>query len=623
MLHAIRLAGVPSVSRARYFALGLVAVMLVAGIALIGRPASTQRGPTYHSPLYMALSPDQATLYVTDHTADGLCVLSAKDGSLVRTVSIPAPTGVAASPDGTTVYVASSSQDRVYEVDAADGRIRGSLGVGRHPVGLAVSPDGATVYCCNQFTDDISVIDAANMAESRRLKAIREPRFVAITPAGDRLVVANQLPQGSNLDDSLAAEATVIDLPGGETVAVKLSLGATDVGQVCCSPDGRFAYIPHVLARWLVPPTQLDRGWIATNALTIIDLREKKRVNTVLLDDLDRGAANPQGITISPDGARLYVTHAGSHEIQVIDRGKLHKLIDEWPADAPTELENDLTAVYRAGVRTRVPCGGVGPRAAAATSDAVFAANYYSGDITRLPADGKGKPTLIALGNQPEMDSVRRGEMLFNDARICFQGWQSCATCHPEGRADGLAWDLLNDGIGNPKNAKSLLLSGPTPPVMAHGVRGSMEIAVGTGLKYILFHVPMNNEIPDIAAYIDAMKPERSPYRNADGSLSEAAMRGKAIFEREDVQCAKCHPAPLYTDLQTYEVGTRGPYDRRDDFDTPTLIEMFRTAPYLHDGSAVTMMDVLTTYNKNDKHGVTSHLSQQELKDLAEYLLSL
>ena len=42
--------------------------------------------------------------------------------------------------------------------------------------------------------------------------------------------------------------------------------------------------------RWLVPPTQLERGWISTNALTIIDLQERKRVNTVLLDDLDQFA---------------------------------------------------------------------------------------------------------------------------------------------------------------------------------------------------------------------------------------------------------------------------------------------------------------------------------------------
>ena len=73
----------------------------------------------------------------------------------------------------------------------------------------------------------------------------------------------------------------------------------------------------------------------------------------------------------------------------------------------------------------------------------------------------------------------RRGEFYFNDATIGFQGWQSCASCHSsEGRVDGLNWDNLNDGIGNPKNAKSLFLAHRTPPSMALGVRADANIAV-------------------------------------------------------------------------------------------------------------------------------------------------
>jgi len=58
-------------------------------------------------------------------------------------------------------------------------------------------------------------------------------------------------------------------------------------------------------------------------------------------------------------------------------------------------------------------------------------------------------------------------------------------------------------------------------------------------------------------------------------------------------------------------------------FDTPTLIEVWRTAPYLHDGRAYRIQDVLTRCNPNDKHGVTSTLAPQEINDLSEYILSL
>jgi cytochrome c peroxidase len=58
-------------------------------------------------------------------------------------------------------------------------------------------------------------------------------------------------------------------------------------------------------------------------------------------------------------------------------------------------------------------------------------------------------------------------------------------------------------------------------------------------------------------------------------------------------------------------------------YDTPTLIGVYRTAPYLHHGKAKTLMDVLTTSNADDKHGKTSHLAKTELGDLVEFLKSL
>lgn len=88
--------------------------------------------------------------------------------------------------------------------------------------------------------------------------------------------------------------------------------------------------------------------------------------------------------------------------------------------------------------------------------------------------------------------------------------------------------------------------------------------------------------------------------------------------------CATCHPPGLFTDLKPYDAGTRGLSDKpADQFDTPTLVECWRTAPYLHDGSAATLREVLTTRNPEDRHGKTSHLTPPQLDDLVEYILSL
>ena len=71
-----------------------------------------------------------------------------------------------------------------------------------------------------------------------------------------------------------------------------------------------------------------------------------------------------------------------------------------------------------------------------------------------------------------------------------------------------------------------------------------------------------------------------------------------------------------------HDVSTRGENDSSGEFVTPMLVELWRNSPYLHDGSAVTMQEVLTLRNMADKHGKTSHLTRRQIEDLAEYLLS-
>lgn len=210
--------------------------------------------------------------------------------------------------------------------------------------------------------------------------------------------------------------------------------------------------------------------------------------------------------------------------------------------------------------------------------------------------------------------------MLFNDASICFQSWQSCASCHPsDARPDALNWDLLNDGLGNPKNTKSLLLAHKTPPAMITGIRQSAEVAVRSGIRYIHFAVRPEEDAAAIDEYLKSLKPVPSPYLR-DGKLSESAKQGRKLFEKAG--CANCHEPPLYTDLRKHDVGTGKGLDKDQHFDTPTLIEVWRTAPYLYDGRAVTIEEVLTKFNPDDKHGVTSNLTSEQIKDLAAFVLS-
>jgi cytochrome c peroxidase len=228
----------------------------------------------------------------------------------------------------------------------------------------------------------------------------------------------------------------------------------------------------------------------------------------------------------------------------------------------------------------------------------------------------------MPFGPKVAMTAARRGEFYFHDATLCRQAWQSCSTCHPsDGRPDGLNWDLLNDGIGNPKNTKSLLLAPKTPPCSWMGVRGDASASVRAGIRHILFNRNGETLALAIEEYLKSLKPVPSPQLVQD-KLSKMARRGEKVFR--EAGCAQCHPSSLFTDLHQYNVGTAGPNDQpTDKFDTPSLVELWRTDPYLHDGSAATVRDVVTSRNTSDRHGRTSHLSDAEIEELCAYLRSL
>jgi DNA-binding beta-propeller fold protein YncE len=590
-----------------------------------GGAGAASAGKGYLSPLGVAALPGGDVVLVTLHTAKRVAALDVADGRVRWQAAVgDRPAEIAVTKDGRRAYVSCAGDGTVVELDTARGKVLRPLRVGAHPWGLALSPDESRLFVCNRFTDDISVVDLASGKERKRLEAVREPAYCAVGADGV-LVVGNMLAKGSDYDTALAAEISFYDTRNLAALgSLKLSSGCNALMQVACSPDGEWAYVVHLLSRFLLPTTQIERGWINTNALSVIHVPDRKLLATVLLDDLYQGAANPHGAAVTADGSRLVVTHHGTHEVSVIDIAGLHRIINATPEEQRADLANDLTFLYRNGVKRRISVGGLGPGGVVASADGARAvtANYFTDDVSVVPLDGKTPPKAVAFGPRAEMDQVRRGELAFQDARHCFQQWQSCLSCHPDVRVDGLAWDLLNDGIGNPKNVRSLLLSAKTPPMMSLGVREDMPTAVQAGFRFIMFIEPSAEQIADVAAFLSSLQPERSPLLDGDAATRARIARGKALFESPKTDCKTCHPAPLYTDLKTYDVGTKGKYDANAEFDTPTLVELFRTSPYLHDGSAVTLREVIAG-NTEDKHGRTSGLSPSQIDDLATFLGSL
>ncbi len=550
---------------------------------------------------------------------------------------IPLPvTGVGAAPDGTLFYTADDGNEgRLFREDGE------WVVTGNRPMTPTVSPDGKYVYVCNRFDNNVMKIDAATLEIVATAPATREANGCALGKDGKLLFVINMLPTDATEPVKyVAARVTVIDTATFKVIDhVHLPDGSTGVRGITASPDGKHIYLTHTQARYQLPTTQLERGWMNTAALSVFDGETGKYVNTVLLDDVDLGAANPWGVTVSPNGKWLLVAHAGSREVNIIDRAAMHERLARAAAgeqvtavtSSAAEVHNDLS--FLSDIRRRVPLTTDGPRGIVATDDKAYVVCYFADALVEIPYTERViKPTVIPLNGtliDLAKDPVLRGEMLFNDGSKCFQQWQSCASCHPDGIVDGLNWDLMNDGIGNPKQTKSLYLSGLTPPTMITGIRKDMEHCDRAGFHHIQFYDAAEEDAQCVDAYVRSMKPVVSPYARPENA--EAIARGKALFEQSE--CNACHlPDHHFTAAidptdgsksKLYDIGLGTRDEVGQLFDVPTLHEVWRTAPYLYDGRAADMRAVLTTWNTSGQHGVTEGLSDQELQDLTLYILSL
>lgn len=564
-----------------------------------------------------------APLYITDITFFGKELLTSEKGT--QTVSLYSPdgkerikcwqtteppTGVAT--DGEKIYATTSFAKGGVEVILPD-QEKPILFIptGRGACSPVVSKDKQYLYVCNQFQTTVSEISLKTLKVNREVNVLREPKNAVATDDGKYLFVANFLPSGRANQDYVTAAVSVIDLQTFKKIKdIPLATGSNALRGIAISPDGNFVFVTHNLGRFQIPTSQLQQGWMNTSAMSIININDLSYGGSILLDEADRGAAGIWDVVCTAE--QILISHSGTHEISVIDYpaffAKYQQVADK------NSLSYDLK--FMVGLRQRIPLQGNGPRDFAVENGQAYIPTYFSDTLNIVNLKNMTDIKATALVQNRKESNIDKGEKYFNDATYCFQNWQSCNGCHPgDGRTDGLNWDLMNDGIGNPKNCKSMLFSHVTAPSMISGIRENAEKAVRAGYKYIQF-----NEVPEDMAqcvdeYLKHLKPVPSPYL-IDGQLSEKAQKGKVVFEKYN--CDYCHSGPYYTDCQMHVIGDDVEFEK--GWDTPTLKEVWRTAPYLFDGRAATMQEVFTVY----KHGLEkSKITPEEIDELVEYVNSL
>lgn len=600
-----------------FLALGLGCALALQGVGVQNSEAAVESDTLGPSALLASL--DGKKLFVANQDAHQLAVVDPEAGGVTHSISLPAsPTGMVLSPDGKRLYVTCAApKSSIAVIDTTSLQHFQTFTAGHTASGPAISPDGKRLYICNRFNNNVSVLDSSSGKELASVAVTRNPVDAAATPDGRWIVVANHLPLMSAISPLVRAEVTIINASTFETKSILLPDGSINLQDVCISPDGNLAYISHTIGNHSLVTSQVTLGWMSTSSLSIIDLEKMAFDSNSLLDDFDSGAANPWGVHFADQGRTVCVVHAGTHEMSVIEIAPMLKEIRYFRESlGPMGGDNPITACRR-----RIKLPGRGPRGIALIGSKAYITEYFSDTIAVVDIKAQEEdyqPQTIRLGPKPFISEARRGEMFFHDATLCYQQWQSCATCHSQGRSDALNWDLMNDSVGTFKNTKSLLYAHRTPPSMATGIRASAEVAVRAGIEHILFvYEDFEREALAIDAYLKSLRPIPSPHL-VDGRLSPKAHRGKQLFESDKVGCAECHPAPLYTDMQKYPVKKTVSYDH-DEIDTPTLIEVWRNPPYLYDGRYTTIKDVLV----KGEHGDVDGLTPQQIDDLVEFVLSL
>ena len=580
----------------------LATALLVAGLIMAGGltasvQGSGELGGSSGSPAEIVLGAGGKTLYATFPGSMAVGEVDATTGQVSRVIPCPGrPSGLCLVEDGRSLAVTCGSSGGVVAIiDLERGRVARTIRVGHTPRAPVVTKDGKRLFVCNRFDNDLSVVDLEAGKEVGRLAMVREPFDASLSPDGSTLIVANLLPAGEVLAEHVAAVISVVDPASLEVKQVKLPNGSTALRGVCVTPDGKLGLAVHVLSRFNLPTTQVERGWMNTSAMSVIDLERAEVVGTVLFDEIDRGAANPWSVAISPEGSRIWVSHHGTHELSVVETGALLAKLESRSQElalggspSPLNPANDLA--FLVGVRTRISLNPEdearpaesrlrGPlEVAVAETGVAYVSLQFNPEVVavELPVEGQPVVRRMSLGVQEPLTAEARGERIFHDASYCLQNWQSCATCHPDARVDGLNWDLLNDSMGNPKNTKSLLLAHQTPPSMFLGVRSTASEAVRAGFHHILFAEVSEADAVDVDAYLKSLEPVASPWLDEEGRLSAEAQRGEALFESSRLRCSSCHPGPsLYTDLKRHDVGSQSSRDRDDGrYDTPTLVEI-------------------------------------------------
>ncbi|HUG90167.1 MAG TPA: c-type cytochrome [Planctomycetaceae bacterium] len=617
----------------------LVAVGLATGVAvsLSGSERETPNGPERppaavprdldRSPLAVAVSPDGRWCATANHTSDSVSLVDLKAGRVVAEHACGRGPVDLAWIDDRRLLVSLLHDDAVAVLELRNGEAglqlatSASIPVGDEPRGIALAPERAEggnesrvsrAFVAISGQDEIAVLDLASQKVTTRIPVGGQPRTLGASPDGRWLVTCCNVPGQVFVHDvatyQLVSRRNVFD-------------SAFNLGNPLVLPDSSAVILASAINRLFpVREDNIEKGWAIDNRLTKLPLPDGPywQQQQLGLDERGNACGDAWGNALSRDARWLAVTCGGTHEVLVFDYERL-KFPTGDPGDfIPSEL------LDTPGILRRVELGGRPLGVTAVDERRLVVANSLKNALDVVDLVEAKLIGSVPLGGPAEPSLARRGEAIFYDADRSFDNWFSCHTCHPDGHTSGQTFDTVNDGnYDTGKLTPTLRGVVHTGPWTWHGWQDSLPAAIRKSMHDTLStQKPLTDvDVDALVAYLRTLEHPVSPHRRPDGSLSEPATRGQALFEGK-AGCATCHHGEHFTSAETYQVGLESKRYFYDRFNPPSLRGLHARRRFLHDGRADALEHVLTRYHAPE-NVAGEKLSECELADLIAYLKSL
>jgi len=521
---------------------------------------------------------------------DSLCAVDTPDE----------PVSLAMTPDEKTLLVSTGWGHSLTGYDAATLGRTFDRSLPREPRGVMVSTDGSQAFVTHAVGGQMSVVDLTTDLHAVSAVAVGEQGDLR-TPARLALV-----PRTNEFDDH------------GDLIKKKPILAATP-RQACqgfaiarsTEPGGRIL-APEVLVD-TGDPTEHSNGYgnaarLPTELPTIAVLddatREPLEASLTVQVAPDRRVRNepdecllPRAAAVDTVGGTLLVACLGIDSVIAYDAASAQPANAElrrWDvASGPTGIAVDAVA-----------------RRSVVWSQYDRTVTVLSLGAQRLDDPGE-RPTRISLSRlaQPADDrDLALGRELFH--RSIARDGRACASCHPDGRDDGLVWATPDGTRQTPSLAGRLA---DTAPYAWNGSGETIEAHLANTFARLNAQALGRRDLDALVAYAMTMAgPTASPSDTASRELA----RGREIFHASETGCSGCHGL----DGQAPD-GLRHALEEKAEFDTPSLRFVSGTAPYFHDGRFASFDQMLAA--TDGSMGKTSQLSAEDKRALETYLRSL